>query len=222
MEVSRPAELCDLLRNEILRGSYPFGSRLKIDEIARRFNVSHMPVRKALLQLEGEQLVITTPNRGASVRSISVEFVSNTYDIVILLEALLTRRAAERMTKPVLERLAAVERELENAGAQGDFVAVVEANVRFHEIINDHARNPEAAKIVTRSQELLRAFRRAFGFDAARLPSMVSDHGALLRAFRDRDADGAAAVASGHAAKARGDLIATIRAAAGHRDKQPE
>jgi len=221
MDISRPADLCEALRQAILLGEYPFGSRLKIDEIARRFGVSHMPVRKALLQLEGEQLVTATPNRGASVRAIDVEFVGNTYDVVIPLEALLTRRAAERMTPPVLARLTAMEAAFEDAGAGGDHVTITVANASFHQIINEHARNPEAARIVNRSQELLHAFRRAYGFDPQRLPGMIADHRSLLRAFADRDADGAGAIAAGHAAKARSDLIATIRVAEATPSRSP-
>jgi DNA-binding GntR family transcriptional regulator len=214
MDSYRPTDLCEALRQAILEGDYKFGTRLKIDEIARRYGVSHMPVRQALLQLEGEQLVTTSRNRGASVRAIDVEFVGNTYDIVIPLEALLTRRAAERMTPEVLQRLAAKEAELEQAAARLDGAAVVATNIGFHAIISEHAGNREAARIVDRSQELLRAIRRTFGFDPARLSGMIADHRSLLRAFADRDADGAAAVAAGHAAKARSDLIATIRDAA--------
>jgi DNA-binding GntR family transcriptional regulator len=214
MDGDRPTDLCEVLRKAILQGDYKFGSRLKIDEIARRYGVSHMPVRQALLQLEGQQLVTTSRNRGASVRTIDVEFVGNTYDIVIPLEALLTRRAAERMTSHVLGRLTAKEAELEQAAARLDGAAVVATNTDFHTIISEHARNPEAARIVDRSQELLRAFRRAFGFDPTRLSGMIADHRSLLRAFADRDAEVAAAVAAGHAAKARVDLIATIRDAA--------
>jgi DNA-binding GntR family transcriptional regulator len=213
MEISRPNDLYETLRQAILLGEYPFGSRLKIDEIARRYRVSHMPVRKALVQLEGEQLVTATPNRGASVRAVDVEFVGNTYDVVIPLEALLTRRAAERMTPPVLERLADVEAQFEDAASKSDYGAVTAFNASFHGIIGEQARNPEASRIVNRSQELLHAFRRAYGFDPARLPGMIADHRSLLRLLGDRDADGAAAVAAGHAAKARSDLIATIRAA---------
>ncbi len=212
MQLSRPADLCEALRQAILLGEYPFGSRLKIDDIARRFGVSHMPVRTALLQLEGEQLVTTSRHRGASVRAIDVEFAGNTYDIVIPLEALLTRRATEHMTRPALERLTAIEAGFEAAAARHDYAEVTAANEHFHQVINLQARNPEAARIVNRSQELLRAFRRAFGFDAARMPGMIADHRSLLRAFADRDADSAAAIAAGHAAKARSDLLATIRA----------
>lgn len=213
MASDRPTGLHEVLRQAILQGDYKFGSRLKIDEIARRYGVSHMPVRQALLQLEGEQLVTTSRNRGASVRAIDVEFVGNTYDIVIPLEALLTRRATERMTPQVLERLTAKQAELEQAANRLDAAAVVATNIGFHAIISEHAGNREAARIVDRSQELLRAIRRTFGFDPARLPGMIADHRSLLRAFADRDADGAAVIAAGHAAKARSDIIATIREA---------
>ena len=212
MRVTRSAtDLSGMLRQAILYGDYPFGSRLKIDEIARRYGVSHMPVRKALLQLQGERLVTAEPNRGASVRRIDVEFVGNTYDVVIPLEALLTRRAAARMTPGVLRRLACVEEQLEAAAASLDQAEVVRMNARFHALINTRGANPEAEAIVNRSQELLRAFRRAYGYDAARLPGVIADHRSLLRAFSDEDAEGAAAVAAGHAAKARSDLIAAIR-----------
>jgi len=40
----------------------------------------------------------------------------------------------------------------------------------------------------------------------------MSDHRALISAFRERDAESAAAIGAGHAAKARSDLISTIRA----------
>jgi DNA-binding GntR family transcriptional regulator len=215
MVAARPTDLCRELRAAILRGDYAFGTRLKIDEIAQRYGVSHMPVRKALLQLEGERLVTTAPNRGASVRAVDVKSVGNTYDIVIPLEALLARRAVERMTQKVLERLTLVEHELESAVERLDHEAITATNITFHQLISEHSGNPEAAAIVDRNQELLRAFRRAYGHDAGRLPGVVADHRSLLRAFEDRDTEGAAAIAAAHAARARSDLLATIRAASG-------
>ena len=59
---------------------------------------------------------------------------------------------------------------------------------------------------------MLRAFRHAYGPDPARLPGVIADHRALLGCFAENDADGAAAIAAGHAAKARNDLIRAIAA----------
>ena len=87
-------------------------------------------------------------------------------------------------------------------------------NLQFHQIINTHAANTDASDIVDRYQDMLRAFRRAYGFDPTRLPGVIADHRALLGCFEAGDADGAAAIAAGHAAKARNDLIRVIRSAA--------
>jgi len=199
------------LRHAILRGEYAFGSRLKIDEIARRFAVGHMPVRKALVQLSGDRLVTIARNRGASVRSVDLQTARNIYDIVIPLESLLARRAAERAAAKMIEALTQAEEEFEQAASLLDHDVVARANQRFHEIISEHSGNPDAADIVNRNQEVLRAFRRMYGFDSARLPGVIADHRALISAFREQDPESAAAIAAGHAAKARNDLITTIR-----------
>jgi DNA-binding GntR family transcriptional regulator len=207
----RGLNLYDDLRQAILRGEYAFGSRLKIDEIARRYGVSHMPVRKALLQLAGDRLVTTERNRGASVRSIDISSVRSIYDVVIPLGSLLTRRATERMTPATQARLAEVERRFERAVKMRDPEGVANLNREFHEIIGNEAGNPDASHIVNGYQELLRAFRRVYSFDPGRLPGVIADHRSLLASFAERDADGAAAIAAGHAARARNDLIAAIR-----------
>jgi DNA-binding GntR family transcriptional regulator len=215
-------DLTDNLRNAILRGEYTFGSRLKIDEIARRYGVSHMPVRKALHQLAGERLVTAERNRGASVRSIDTTSVRNIYDVVIPLESLLTRRATERMNRATAAQLLDVEQRFELAAEALDAEAVADLNRAFHEIIGDRAGNPDASHIVNRYQELLRAFRRFYGFDAGRLPGVIADHRSLLASFATGDADGAAAIAAGHAAKARNALIAAIRGPDNDKDNENE
>lgn len=208
---AREADFSEVLRHAILRGDYAFGSQLKIDEIARRFGVSHMPVRKALVQLTGDRLVTISRNRGASVRFVDLQSASNIYDVVIPLESLLARRATERTTPLMIESLLQIEEEFETAAGELDHVAITRLNQQFHEIISDHAGNLDAAEIVNRNQEVLRAFRRTYGFDGTRLPGTIADHRALIAAFQEKDSEGAAAIAAGHAAKARNDLIATIR-----------
>ncbi len=211
MGEDRGPDLTERLRTAILRGEYAFGSRLKIDDLARRYGVSHMPVRKALHQLAGERLVTEKRNRGASVRSIDITSVRDIYDIVIPLEALLARRAAERMDTATEARLAEIEQRFEEAADVPEPERVADLNREFHEIIGAHSGNPDASHIVNRYQELLRAFRRFYGFDASRLPGVIADHRSLLASFAEGDGDGAAAIAAGHAAKARNALIAAIR-----------
>jgi DNA-binding GntR family transcriptional regulator len=219
---ARNPDLYDDLRQAILRGEYAFGSRLKIDAIAKRYGVSHMPVRKAILQLVGDRLVTTERNRGASVRSIDLQSVRNIYDVVIPLESLLTRRAVEHSTGTTRPQLLRLEQRFERAAKAREPEGVVETNRKFHEFIGTVADNPDASGIVNQYQELLRAFRRVYGFDAARLPGVIADHRAIIASFAAGDSDGAAAIAAGHAAKARNDLIAAIRGSDENDEETPK
>ena len=73
--MTRNADIEGRLRDDILRGRIGFGDRLRIDELASRYGVSHMPVREALRVLAGEGLIVTEPNRGAHLRPVNREFV---------------------------------------------------------------------------------------------------------------------------------------------------
>jgi hypothetical protein len=61
--------LVENLRDEIIRGDIVPGQRLRLEEIATRFDVSTMPVREALRDLEAEGLVTIFPHRGAVLPS---------------------------------------------------------------------------------------------------------------------------------------------------------
>jgi DNA-binding GntR family transcriptional regulator len=210
----RPGMVYDRLRQDILEGALGFGARLKIDDIARRYGVSHMPVREALQRLQGEHLVVNVPNRGASVRAIDLKFVEDNYDIIMQIESLLARRAAERGGARLASSLEAAQRRMEDAAQAGDVAAAAVANGAFHDVINVAADNAQASEIAQRHLDLVNAFWRALGgYDPQRLPGVLADHRSLIRAIVDGNADVAAAIGLAHAAKARIDLIARMREA---------
>jgi hypothetical protein len=65
--------LVENLRDEIIRGDLVPGQYLRLEEIAPRFDVSTMPVREALRDLEAEGLVTIFPHRGAIVTKLSAD-----------------------------------------------------------------------------------------------------------------------------------------------------
>jgi DNA-binding GntR family transcriptional regulator len=92
----RSESLLDALREAILTGRYAPGTRLVQDDLAEAFGVSRIPLREALRRLEGEGLVVISPNRGAIVRPLAPKDVVDLYDVRIALESLALRRAAAR------------------------------------------------------------------------------------------------------------------------------
>jgi DNA-binding GntR family transcriptional regulator len=61
------------IRDGILSGRYPLGSRLDQQALAEELGVSVIPVREGLRQLEAEGLVQIYPRRGVYVAEPSVD-----------------------------------------------------------------------------------------------------------------------------------------------------
>ena len=198
------------LRRRILSGELAPGQRLKIDELAVLCEVSHMPVREALRELEGEGVLDVLPHRGATIRGVDERFVRNFYDVRGAIEGMLTGRCAERIDAAALAVLKAAARDVEAAAARRDAEAIVAANRRFHDAINAAADNPEAQRMLAQGRVLADALRLRFGYGAGRADAIIAEHAALVRAIAKRDAGRAADVALRHCMRARDDLLARM------------
>ena len=64
-----------LLRQAILSGRYPPGSRLNESQLAREFSISRIPIREALMQLQESGLVTNHARRGMFVTRLTDEDV---------------------------------------------------------------------------------------------------------------------------------------------------
>jgi len=222
MSASRPSDAAALgattatrvaaeLRRRILAGELAPGQRLKIDEIASLLDVSHMPVREALRELEGESVLEVFPHRGAVVKGVDERFVRNFYDIRAAVEGMLTERCAERIDAEGLVRLACDVAAFESAD-HDDAAALVRANRALHDTINSGADNPDALRMLAQGRVLADALRLRFGYGNGRIDVVVAEHQSLLRAIRRRDATKAGDIARRHCIRARDDLIARMRA----------
>ena len=198
------------LRRRILAGELTPGQRLKIDDIAALCEVSHMPVREALRELEGESVLEVHPHRGATVRGVDARFVSNFYDIRAAIEGMLAERCAERIGPEALARLAREVEAYERTDAR-DAAALVRANRALHDTINAAADCPEALRMLAQGRVLADALRVRFGYGAGRVKAVIADHRAMLRAFRNHDAAKAGELARKHCSRARDDLLARMR-----------
>jgi DNA-binding GntR family transcriptional regulator len=198
------------LRRRILAGELAPGQRLKIDELASMLDVSHMPVREALRELEGESVLEVFPHRGAVVKGVDERFVRNFYDIRAAVEGMLTERCAQRIDGEGLAQLARCVAAYESA-SRDDAAALVRANRALHDTINAAADNPEALRMLGQGRVLADALRLRFGYGEGRIEAVIADHQALLRAIRRRDAAKAGDIARRHCIRARDDLVARMR-----------
>ncbi len=210
-------DITDRLREAIInRQEFDAGAPLRIDALATRFGVSHMPIRAALHRLESEGLIVAEPNKGARVVLVDETFVAELLDIRMLIESYLARRAAERMTPERLARLEALRARHEAAVIAGDPAEALAANRDFHAAIHDIAGNRDANLILERHWRLIRALWRRYGYQADRFAGVLADHRLLLAAFTAGDGEAAAAVTAAHTARAKLVLLQQMRGGALH------
>jgi len=99
------------IRRNIIVGHYPQGIRLPEAKLAAELDVSRIPLRAAIPQLEVDGFVHTLPRRGAVVNTWDERAVNNLFDVRVALEPAAARYAAERVregasTQPLLDAIA--------------------------------------------------------------------------------------------------------------------
>lgn len=93
----------EALRERIVSFKIPEGTQLRQDSLAAEFGVSRIPVREALLQLEGEGLVAQAAHRSYTVTSLSLEEIREVFDLRAVVEVDLLHRAMPAMTDEDIE-----------------------------------------------------------------------------------------------------------------------
>src|SRR6202789_1937222 len=96
---SLTSAVADKLRDQIIRGEIPEGAQLRQDAIATQSQVSRIPVREALRQLDAEGLIAIVPNRGAVVPALSADDVEELFSIRALLEPEVLKLSIPRFTE---------------------------------------------------------------------------------------------------------------------------
>src|SRR5439155_14844598 len=89
----RRQTIVESLLTEIFQGRLRAGQRLVTEQLARRFGVSHTPIREGLIELAGIGIVDLFPNRGAIVRPVTARDVREICHVRRILECAATRSA---------------------------------------------------------------------------------------------------------------------------------
>jgi len=199
--------ICNGLRAEILEGRFAIGARLKIVDLARRYESSQMPVREALLKLQGEGLVRIAPNRGAVVRAVDERFIRNIYDIREILEAFFARRAAVTASRRDIEELNVIQSAYERHDGDGDIDMRIQLNLRFHTCIYRLAGNEDAQEIIDKHAIVTRMLTRRHNHTPARVRQICEQHRALIAAIVAHDVEAAGEIAGRHMRDACDALI---------------
>jgi DNA-binding GntR family transcriptional regulator len=203
------SELAEHLRDEIISGDLVPGQHLRLEEIASRFDVSTMPVREALRELEADGIVTIFPHRGAVVTKLSVEDLQDIYEIRAALEEMATRLAIPFITEKTLTELSNVINQMDNH--IGELVILVKLNHIFHNTLYAASGRKHLCELThmlrLRTQHYLHAYITHLGG----MPRGQEEHRAILKASRLGQADQAASIVHKHVKKVGQEIVDYIR-----------
>ena len=140
--------VADFLREGIISGQFPRGSKLKQAQIAEMIGTSITPVREAIKLLEAEGFILGSSHRGATVAPFDINATEEITDLRVTLECKLALKAVNQLSKKDIEELRDLQDQIEAASARGDRDAVRSINYRFHELIYQAADLPQTLRFV--------------------------------------------------------------------------
>ncbi len=173
-----------VIRNAIVSGIFKPGERLPQDRLAGLLEVSRMPIRAALRQLESEGLVELHPHRGATVRSLGSDEISDLYEMRILIETFALRKTASAATEEELGELKVLASDLEAARGADERL---DRRHRFYRVLYSIGNTPRVVSTIMQ----FRAEVSAYTIDLQDNRSRT--HRELLERISTRNPDLAAA-----------------------------
>jgi DNA-binding GntR family transcriptional regulator len=202
-------QIVDLLRDEIIQGAFEPGERLRLEDIASRFDVSTMPVREALRDLESEGLATIYPHRGAVVTELTVDDLQDIYDIRASLEAMATRLAVPRMTESSLDQLTHIVDQMDLQ--LGHVATLVKLNHQFHTTISSQSGRRHLCELNQALRYRTQHYLHAYMDDQGSMALAQEEHRAVLDACRRRDAEEAASLVEKHVTEVGRALVEFVR-----------
>jgi DNA-binding GntR family transcriptional regulator len=181
-----------VLERLIIRNKLGPGERINVDSLSAKMGISRSPIVYALQRLQAEGLVRVEPRRGVFVRELSLNEVSELFDVRLALELYGLSRASLMAGEEVMRELGSLAASME-VTAEGDMWIEYDRMIRldreFHYRMMEPLRNKYLLKVYNNLSiqwQVSRSFYRSKSHEAK---SVLAEHRELLRAYEARDAE---------------------------------
>ena len=136
-----------LLKEKISTAAILPGERLTIRGLAAQINVSLVPVREAIFQLESEKIVEIESNKQIRVKNLTGPEIEEIFRIREILEAMAVERACDLRARSALPKLKRILDQLQSV--VGKFNAYLKYNHKFHFEIYELAESPILIEVIS-------------------------------------------------------------------------
>lgn len=196
------------IRDKILRGEYPEGTRLIETSIAAELNISRTPVREALVLLQGRGLVGTLESGGFVVGDAHQQLI-DILDIRAALECHAVAKAAPNISGEEIARLEELCAAME-AIAPAETERRADLNRKFHETLIGSSHNRRLVRMVSDYQDYFQIAQPLF--DPESIRRTQAEHRAITEAMRRHDGALASRLVGEHIRNAGAHIMRRVKA----------
>ncbi|MFD6517719.1 GntR family transcriptional regulator [Rhodococcus sp. NPDC060176] len=179
---SKPQLAYHFVKERITRREYTPGYRLVLGSIANALDMSVVPVREAIRQLEAEGLVTFERNVGAHVSMIDDLAYRSSMQTLSILEGAATALAARQMSEDDIQRARDVNDRMIQSLSHFDPHEFTSLNQEFHSVLFSRCQNARLFNLVEAEWGRLGHLRAStFSFVPSRARESVAEHAEIVR-----------------------------------------
>jgi DNA-binding GntR family transcriptional regulator len=177
----------EYIKSRILNGRYLPAQRLVEARLSQEIGVSRNTVKKSLLMLQQDKLIILEGNKGATICSLSIEEVLDYYEVREALEVIIAAHAAARISEADIIKLKKLFEKMQKYMKQSEYKEYSKTNKEFHEIIYNASKKNVAMDIVAGIRTQLNRFQMRTMLAPGRAEVSLQEHRDILRAMQLHD-----------------------------------
>ena len=186
------------VRDMIIEGTLPAGSRIHESQLGAELGVSRTPLREALKFLASEGLVDLVAGRGAVVRRFTPKDVRDSLTVLASLEALAGRLACTEASDAEIAAVRRLHDAMMECYARRDRLVYFKLNQDIHSAILRLTHNDVLMAIHASVQARLKRIRYIGNEGPEKWKGAVADHEEMMAALEARDAQRLAEILSLH------------------------
>lgn len=208
---TRTQLVVETLREKILSGEIKAGEPLRQAALAEELNVSRIPVREALLQLEAEGLVSFEPHKGATATELNADQVDELFDLRAMLECDLLSSSLPLLTEEKLAQATDILSKLDRAlGKENAANTWSELNSSYHNCLYSAANRPQTQDLVNTLNKNADRYIRMHLLWAGGISKAGPEHNQLLAYCKAGDVEKAVAILKQHILSSRDEIKAFL------------
>lgn len=196
------------LKEDILKGEIPPGTRLMEVMLSKEKGASRTPVRDAIKLLAHDGLVDIKPNRGAYVKGVTLAELIDILEVREEIDGMAAYYAAERVDNLILRDLQYAKDQYKKALELGEIEKTVFWDTEFHKIVINGTRNKTLVELMEKLHEKVLRFRYVYYEKFENHENIVEEHTMLFEAISNRDSEKARKIAKEHTQQLREKIAA--------------